>query len=496
MLKFVKISSSPGYSILGLAKRLSALVLLACVLSACATTIITPEIEGELGSEMSVQVRDQIGLYGDVGLTGYVQTVGQRLVDALGETPYTFQFAVVDQFEPNAFASPGGYIYISRGLLAQMNHEAELAGVLAHEISHVTQRHHARQIGRSVGAGLFTLPGRAVGVVSKNLGNIINAPIEAAGQVFLASYSRGQESEADAYGMRLAAKSGYNPIALADALNGVERTVLALTGEKHKSSFFDSHPTTPTRVADISAEASKISVSEQSPVADQAQLYARLDGMWVGEQNPQQGLFFGESYRNADFDFSITFPEKWQTMNTPRFVAASEPEGGAYLVLGSSESEQTIFEIADALAQNMREEAGIEPAEERTLTVGNWPAKILRYDDTSAEKTVSLYYMLVQSPQQKFMLMAMGYEEFRDVLGAAALSLRPLTPVEKDSMGGLRMRVTEVEAGESLSSLNVRVNSKWPLPLAAAVNGLATVTAPIKGRPIKYSQTERYAPEP
>ena len=110
-----------------------------------------------------------------------MQTVGQRLVDALGETPYTFQFAVVDQFEPNAFASPGGYIYISRGLLAQMNHEAELAGVLAHEISHVTQRHHARQIGRSVGAGLFILSGRAVGVVSKNLGNIINAPIEAAG---------------------------------------------------------------------------------------------------------------------------------------------------------------------------------------------------------------------------------------------------------------------------------------------------------------------------
>lgn len=86
--------------------------------------------------------------------------------------------------------------------------------------------------------------------------------------MFLASYSRGQESEADAYGMRLSVKSGYNPIALADALNGVERTVEVLTGEKHKSSFFDSHPTTPTRVADIGAEAAGISVSEQPSVAD------------------------------------------------------------------------------------------------------------------------------------------------------------------------------------------------------------------------------------
>jgi predicted Zn-dependent protease len=467
---------------------------LAGLLSSCATSIITPEIEGEMGSEMSVQVMDQIGHYADAELEAYVNNVGQRLVAGLGETPYTFRFAIVDQFEPNAFASPGGYIYVSRGLLAQMNYEAELAGVLAHEISHVTQRHHARQMGRSMGAGLFTLPGRAVGVVSKNLGNIINAPIEAAGQVFLSSYSRGQESEADAYGMRLAAVAGYNPLALADALNGIERTVEARTGEKHKSSFFDSHPTTPTRVSDISSEAATIALTPLAPIADQLQLYASLDGMWVGQQNPQQGVFFGENYRNADFNFGITFPDQWKTMNTPRFVAAAEPDGGAYLALTSSESEETIFEIADRLAQGMREEAGIEPSEDRTLTVGSWPARLLRYDDSSAEETVSLYYLLVQSPQQKFMLMAMGYEKFRDALGDAALSLRPLTQPELDSIGGLRMRVTKPQAGDSLAAVNQRVGSKWPLPLAAAYNGLATPNAPVIGRPIKYSRTERYVP--
>ncbi len=466
------------------------------LVSGCATTVITPELEEELGSEMSVQVRDQIGLYGDPALESYVQRVGERLVAALGPTPYTFRFAVVDQFEPNAFASPGGYIYVSRGLLSQMNDEAELAGVLAHEISHVTQRHHARQIGRSVGAGLFTLPGRAVGVVSQNLGNLINAPIEAAGQVYLASYSRGQESEADAYGMRLAAAAGYNPLALADALNGIERTVEALTGEKHKASFFDSHPTTPTRVADISSEAESISVNPGTPIANQRQLYQYLDGMWVGQYNPQQGIFVGQSYRNADLDFTISFPDKWETINTPRFVAAAEPEGRAYLALGGSDEPGSISEIIEAMAQKMREEAGIDPAERRSLRVGNWPAEVLRYDDNSGEQTVSLHYMLVQAPQQKFMLMVMAYAQFRDMLGTSALSLRQLTAVERNSVGGLRLRVADPLPQEGLVALGQRVGSKWPPELAAAINGLVSSNAPIAGRPIKFSRPERYTPAP
>ena len=462
-----------------------AIFLIAAMVSGCATTVITPELEEELGNEMSVQVREQIGLYADADLDDYLQRVGSRLVASLGPTPYTFRFAIVDQFEPNAFASPGGFIYVSRGLMAQMNDEAELAGVLAHEISHVTQRHHARQIGRSVGAGLFTLPGRAVGVVSQDLGNLINAPVEAAGQVYLSSFSRGQESEADAYGMRLAAKAGYNPMALADALSGIERTVEALTGKKHEDSFFDSHPTTPTRVADISRESATLTVTPSPPIADQRQLYAHLDGMWVGVQNPQQGVFAGQTYLNADLDFSITFPDKWETMNTPRFVAAADPDGGAYLALGGSDNPGSVSEIIEGMVQKMREDAGIEPAERRTLSVGSWPAEVLRYDDNSGDKTISLYYMLVQSPREKFMLVAMGFAEFRDALGESALSLRPLTAVQRNSVGGLRLRVTQAGKG---------VGTKWPPELAAAINGLVSKNAPVADRPVKYSRVERFTP--
>lgn len=477
-------------------KQCAAVLLSVALLSGCATTVITPEIEETLGSEMSVQVRDQIGLYIDPELDAYLQDVAARLVTALGPTPYTFRFAIVDQFEPNAFASPGGYIYVSRGLLAQINDESELAGVLAHEISHVTRRHHARQIGRSVDVGLITLPGRAVGVVSQALGNLINAPIEAAGQVYLASFSRDQESEADAYAMRLAADAGYDPSALADALRGIERTVEVLTGEQRKASFFDSHPTTPTRVADISRESASLSVTPVAPIADQRQLYQHLNGMWVGQHNPQQGVFVGQSFRNADLDFTITFPEKWKTTNTPRFVAAEDPDGGAYLALGGTNDTGTISRLIDDMAQKMRDEAGIEPAERRTLKVGSWPAEVLRYDDNTKEKTVSLHFMLVQSPGQKFVLVAMGFAEFRDTLATSAFSLRQLSSSERNSIGGLRLRVVEPRPGEDLPTLGRRVGSKWPVELAAAINGLSSTNAPLAGRPIKFTRPERYKPVP
>jgi len=113
------------------ASRLAAVTALLS-LSACVTSVVTPEQEARAGNSISQQVADQIGLYMDPELERYLDTVGQRLVDSLEETPYQFQFALVDQAEPNAFATPGGFIYVSRGLMAQINSEAELAGVLAH----------------------------------------------------------------------------------------------------------------------------------------------------------------------------------------------------------------------------------------------------------------------------------------------------------------------------------------------------------------------------
>ena len=163
---------------------LPAILLLA---AGCSSTgNITVADEEQAGSQLARQVENQVGYYNDTYLKNYVDSIGRRLVAVLGPTPYSFRFQIIDQAEPNAFATPGGYVYVSRGLLALINSEDELAGILAHEISHVTERHHAQQAQRSTLPGLLTVPGNVVGsVVSPDVGKAINAPLERAGQVYL-----------------------------------------------------------------------------------------------------------------------------------------------------------------------------------------------------------------------------------------------------------------------------------------------------------------------
>ena len=464
------------------------------LLAGCATAVISPEVEEQIGTRMSQEVAEQEGLYLSPSLTAYVEAVGMRLVAAGDPGPYTFRFNIVDQAEPNAFASPGGYVYISRGLLAQVNSEAELAGILAHEISHVTRRHHARAVGRQVGAGLLTLPGQAVGVVSKDLGEMINAPIEVAGQVLLASYSRDQELDADNHGMQLAAAAGYDPTRLAGALEGIERTVAILTGEKHEATFFDSHPTTPTRVQDIARQAKSLKWSPRAPIADRDALYRKLDGLWWGAQNPQQGVFQEQRFLSSDLGITLRFPGGWKTVNTPLFVGASEPEGGAYMALGSGERVPDPGVLTEGLIEKMRVETGLEPAAQRDLALGDWPASIVRYDDNSQAQTVSLYYLFVTSPRETFTLMAMGKSEFRDAMRETALSLRELTGQEARSISATRLRLAGRRAGESLDQFGLRVGNEWPADLTAAINGIATDAAGSGEQSLKILRTERYAP--
>ena len=473
------------------ASRLAAVTALLS-LSACVTSVVTPEQEARAGNSISQQVADQIGLYMDPELERYLDTVGQRLVDSLEETPYQFQFALVDQAEPNAFATPGGFIYVSRGLMAQINSEAELAGVLAHEISHVTQRHHVRQAGRSLGAGLLTLPGRAVGIVSKDLGNMINTPIEHAGKLYLSSYSRSQESEADAYGMRLASAAGYDPLALADALEGIENSVFLLTGEQHEATYLDTHPTTPQRVADIDKLAGELKTTPTDPIADKDLLYHYLDGLWWGPQNPQQGIFRDNLFLSAELGLAVTFPTGWETVNTPRFVGAMEPGGEAYLALGLNKGEFSPEAYAAALITRMRDGTGLQPGDSRSFQIGQWPAHMVRYDDSSDAGRVSLYYVFLNSGSHSFTFMAMGKEHLQEPLRSSVMSIAPLTTAQAGDIRGLRLRIATINEGETLADWSQRVDSSWSTAFTAAINGLNEKAPAQSPGKLKYVRSERY----
>lgn len=465
------------------------------LVSACGGTGgVTVADEEQAGAHTSQQVEEQVGIYTGEFLSNYVDTIGRRLVAKLRQTPYYFKFRVIDQPEPNAFAAPGGYIYISRGMLALINSEDELASILAHEISHVTQRHHARQAQATALPGVLTLPGRAIGaIVGEDVGNIINAPLSAAGEAYLSSYSRGQEAEADEIGMQLAANAGYDPASLASALTTLERTVTLLTGNKREFSFFDSHPTTPDRIADIERVAAKLTWQRASPIAkDRASVYKRLNGLTWGPNNPLQGIFAGRQFMQPDMNLSITFPDEWRTINTPLYIGAFAPDEQAIILFGGPERPAGALTLATEFANEVAKAADTEPQPPVETKIGDWPAYVVKLDDSSGAEPVSVYYVWIRAPGTIFKIVALGPKRYFDPMRDTAQSVRPLTKEERQSIVAQRIRIESAEGGETIAMLSERTGNTMSPELTAAINGRDVAAILKSGTPIKILREEAY----
>ena len=260
--------------------------------------LISTEEEVEIGNQAAREIAAVMGLAQAPELIAYVEELGQRVAAHSPRQDVSYRFNIVDLPEPNAFALPGGYIYVSRGLLAISNSEDELANVLAHEIGHVAARHHAQQQTRAVGVGIFTFPSRLVGaIVGDLLGSIVTAPFQVAGMGFIAAYGRDQEREADRIALRISAAAGYDPSALSRFLDTLERdAVLHDREEETGPSFFDTHPSTPQRVRDTAERARGIEWTKVPGLTSGREDYLRrLDGLLLGH-NAAEGVFRGELF--------------------------------------------------------------------------------------------------------------------------------------------------------------------------------------------------------
>jgi predicted Zn-dependent protease len=447
----------------------------------------------ETGAEVAKQVEEQIGIYQAPETTEYLQAIGKRLVSNLKDRKFDFQFHVVDQWEPNAFALPGGYIYFSRGLLILANDEGEIAGVMGHEITHVTERHSASQQKRAIVPGLLSVPGAIVGsVVSEDLGNLINSPINMIGKVSMSSYSRKHESEADELGMRLSAKSGYDPLLLATMLQQLEKDVEMLTNKKREYSFFDSHPMTPDRVEDVHDEAEDLKWTKKPDIAgNKADFLKKLDGLYYTE-NPAQGIFRGKKFLHPDMNFTITFPGDWIAVNTPSLVGAYNEDQEALIFInaigGATDPEQLGKALVDELQNKHKKKA--ESAE--PVKIGTWPGYMVKFNDTSGRETAHVYYLWVTINDLTYGLIGAGVDRYKENLRKTVLSLRPLTSEERNSITGIRLRIAEAKSGETLAELSKRTDNVWEADYTAMINNIPEETILEKGQLIKIAKEEKY----
>jgi predicted Zn-dependent protease len=246
----------------------------------------SPEVEGDVGREVAKAVEAEIGLVEDEALRRYVQSVGARLARHAPGFRYDYHFEIADEPAPNAFALPGGRIFVSRGALALMDSEDELANVLGHEIAHVAARHAAAQ--QRLAGGSFM--------------RVLQMP-------YLAAYSRDLERTADRVGQGLAAVSGYDPAGMARFLAALDRLDRVQRGTSRRPGFLDSHPGTPGRVHEMSQRAGTIHWRRSPGIADTEEAYlARVDGLAVGP-DPSQGIFRGSRFLHPELLFTLRLPD-------------------------------------------------------------------------------------------------------------------------------------------------------------------------------------------
>src|SRR5262245_31233749 len=262
-------------------------IIAALTVAAAGCATMSPTEEREAGRDAAEEVRRTMGLLPDSPQVEYVRQVGARLAQAAQRGDITWQFNVADDQEANAFALPGGFVYVTRGSLALLNSEDELAGILGHELAHVLERHAGRQARAATPfAVLFGVPAAALGVVSPTLGGIVAGTGRLASSAVLAPYSRDQEREADARGIALAARAGWEPGALGVFLHTLEGEERLGGRDPNRVSFLSTHPSTPERVDHIRATAGAQTRVAAARIAEgRAAFVSRLEGVVIGD-NP------------------------------------------------------------------------------------------------------------------------------------------------------------------------------------------------------------------
>ena len=337
-------------------RTLAAALLGSALLLGCGTTVVNPVTGREErtvmdeateiaeGKKAHEQVLAEYGAYADPALQAYVNGVGQKLAKLSHRTQLPWTFTVLDSTEINAFALPGGYIYITRGLMAYLDSEAELAGVIGHEIGHVTARHGAQRATRQQDAGLGVLAATVAGVLLESatgVGGITQATSQvsqglAAG--WLASYSREQELQADQLGAEYLARNRYDPSNMVDVigvLKSQEQFAADLARAEGRAApsganWLSSHPSNEQRLAEIR----RIAAGYQGDYGDdgRARYLQAIDGMSFGESSAQ-GLTRGRQFYHEELGIALTAPQGWRIQNTASAIALVNGAGDAGLVV-------------------------------------------------------------------------------------------------------------------------------------------------------------------
>jgi len=428
--------------------------------------LVTESQEIQMGLDADPQITASYGLVDDPELQEYVMNLGLSLAEVSERPQLPWSFKVVDDPIVNAFALPGGFIYVTRGILAHFDSEAELAGVLGHEVGHVTARHGASQMSRQqiqqVGVGL----GMVVSEGFRRYGGIAVAGL----QIMNLSYSRADESQSDRLGLRYISRVGYD----ADAMIGVFQMLAAAGGggAGRLPEWQSSHPYPENREADMRAVIAETGVSRDGLINRDVYL-DMIEGIVYG-QDPRQGYFEGERFFHPDLAFELTFPTGWQTINQKTIVAAVSPDEDAVVMLAVvDDGVDPDAELRDFLRGDGLTGGSISTSESGGVTIARADFTAVSQDGTLEGEVAFMRYGNLTYRLLGYSTPAQWGAHARTV-GRTITSFAPVTDRSVLDVQPQRLAITRLSEAMSLNSFIQRFPQPVSIDDLTRLNGVTS----------------------
>jgi len=474
------------------------------LLGGCATNPVTgksdialmsEDSEIKLGKQMHVEITRTMGVYDDYNLQQYVQRIGQTLAKASHRPDLDWTFTVLDTDDVNAFATPGGFVYISRGILPYLATEAQLAAVLGHEIGHVTARHSVQQQSQSTIAGVLSTAA-AVFTGQPALGDLTNI----AGSAIIHGYGREAELEADSLGAEYLARTGYKPEAMIEVVSVLkeqeqfERDRARAEGrDPHVyHGVFSTHPDNDTRFREAVISAGKVEGQATGGAENRDPYLQAINGLAFGSSR-RQGMVRENRFYHADYQLTIAFPSGWTVQNDPQQLLAAAPDKNSVMVMTAQAPPAGVTSPRDFVLRALGDRR-LDRGEEIEINGLHAYTMIVRGDASPYGNGANVRYVVISFNNLMWIIRGASRSDqptpSADVLFmSSARTFRQLKSNEFRLAEPYRLRIIPTPPGMTIEQIAARSPLKdYSLEQHRLINGLYPDKEPEAGDPVKFVQ--------
>ena len=442
-------------------------------------SLVSESQEIQIGQQAAQEVAQTIGLYNDANAQSYVAQLGKRMAANSERPNLPWEFHVVEDASVNAFALPGGFIYVTRGLMTSINDEAELATVIGHEIGHVTNRHSVQQISKA-----------QIAQLGLGIGSILSSDIAKFGQlasaglsVLFLKYSRDAENQADQAGFRYALNQNYDVREMTKVFETLNR-ISGEGGGGKLPEWLATHPNPENRIQHIESILDTLHRDLSRAAVNREAYLQRIQGMTYGE-DPRQGYFEGTHFYHPQMRFQLSFPDGWQVQNTPQAVASLSPNKDALIQLalaGQGSPQQA--------AQQFLSQQGVQAGQTSTSNINGLPAASSYFQAQTEQGVIQGIVSFISYGGQTFGLM--GYtaagklSAYDQVFQSTIRSFSELRDPSKLNVKPAKVELVKLDRQMTLEQFNAQYSSSIPLKELAIINEVEDPATPLPaGRMVK-----------